>query len=132
MILTQQQLDKIHDFIQMEMLKRGYSAKIISFKEVEGKLESRIEFQTEDFQTAPVMFKRLYISNFSSSIQKHVEFSEEYNIDCYQVWIQVSVRYENFSGGSNGTNLFSVTGTVVKDEDPNHYSRNCVEDLKLC
>lgn len=119
--LSSEQLDQVKDFISVELLKRGYTANIISFKEKDG----GIIFHTESFQTTPVLFKNLYISNFSTGINKDPRLSEEYEVEVFSLWIQVSVRYENFTGGTNGTNLFDVRGSFVKNA-------RRVEELMTC
>lgn len=107
-ITTELQRNQIKDFIQTELLKRGFLAKIVRFEEVSGRYEPRLEFETESFQTTPVIFKSIKVENFSSSITK------EEGVDgsiLYRIWISVHVSYETFEGGSNGTKLFAVFGT---------------------
>jgi hypothetical protein len=105
---NKEQLEQIQNFIQDELLKRGFQAPIIEIKEIEDK---RIEFHTANFQTTPVLFKSLQISNFNSSFS--TEKVNNMTLDTF--WIRVSVRYEHFNGGSNGVDLFAVTGTLSGD-----------------
>lgn len=103
MYTTQKQRDEIQEFIQVELLKRGFHAKITSFKEAEGRNgKNYLEFQTETFQTTPVIFKSVRINNFSSSISDVIDKMFR------RVWVQVHVSYEHFDRGSNGCCLFDL------------------------
>jgi hypothetical protein len=117
MKLSHTQIDALKQHIQTEMLRRGYTAPIISFEEVEGRNgQTRIEFETATFQTIPVMFKELRVTNFSSSIsRRHLEDKPE--VQFWGIYIEVSVRYTSFDMGSNGTKLFAVSGKAGIDTD---------------
>lgn len=116
-ILTDNQLSQIKETISVEMLKRGYTAKMIEFKEVSSNSNrSRIEFQTEEFQTVPVMFKKINLSNFSSSISLNPELTLQHEREIFNVWLQVNIRYESFGGGSNGVGLFDYNCTFEKGD----------------
>lgn len=113
MVTSLNQRNQIQEFIQTELLKRGFTAPIINFEEVKGRHDTRIEFYTETFQTVPVLFKEIQVSNFSSSITKDtITRKDDSKIDIHKVWIVISARYESFTGGTNGTNLFSITCTL--------------------
>lgn len=105
--LSEKQMEEIKKTIQREILKRGFTAKIVKFEEVISRMNRhRVEFCTESFQTVPVMFEEVYISNFSSEISL---IENEDGDNYYRIWITVNVGWKHFGGGSNGTGLFSVT-----------------------
>lgn len=98
-MLTNPQLDSIREYIQLELLRRGFTAKIIEFGEdIYG-----INFKTEDFQTTPVLFKRLFIKSSDTNISdKKTLGGVSYN----DVYINVMIRHEYFDLGQNGIDLF--------------------------
>tara|TARA_R110000851_G_C12632111_1_gene517949 strand:- start:48 stop:407 length:360 start_codon:yes stop_codon:yes gene_type:complete len=106
LITTQEQREQIKKHIQTELLKRGFTAKITRLEEV----KCRLEFETEKFQTTPVIFESIFISNFSSSITKKT--NEDKNIHFHRVWIQVNVVYNHFDSGANTCNLFTFYGDL--------------------
>lgn len=109
--LSAENLLKIKETIQVELLKRGVTAPIVTMKETIGRGGSHyIEFQTTEFQTVPVMFKRVQVNNFSTSVSKRPisELQNGLNGEYVKIWITVHFSYESFSGGSNGTEMFSI------------------------
>ena len=128
MVSTQSQRNEIKEFIQTELLKRGFLAPIIQFEELDTKSGPRFEFKTEQFQTVPVIMKAIQVDNFGSSIRKE-KFKREdgTEIEFNSFWISVHVSYEHFSGGTNGCKLFDVHGKFVVDDK--EYER--VWDLKV-
>jgi len=114
-ITSEKQRKTIQEAIQTELLKRGFHAPIISFKEIEGKRKG-FEFSTEFFQTTPVIFKTIQISNFSTGITAHND-PKYPTIKQYKFYIQVSVSYNLFDGGRNSCNLFDVSGILVENSD---------------
>lgn len=112
---TQEQRNSLQELIQTELLKRGFTAKIISFEEEDKKY---LKFHTESFQTVPVLFKEIQVSNFSTSVGQEIRKREdktEYQVTTF--WIQVDVRYSHFEGGSNGSRLFAIQGHFFEDSD---------------
>jgi len=110
--ISSKAMDKIRETIQTELLKRGFTAQIKHFCQTnDGK---HIQFETEPFQTVPVLFKSIQISQFSTSVSVDKEEEEGFNI--LKVWVQVSARYENFDCGSNGTHLFTLNCNSYKDD----------------
>ena len=102
--LTEENISVIKETIQTELLKRGITAPIIKIEEHIRNGTHRIELQTEPFQTYPVIFKKLWVDNFSTSI--NIKKYEETDVEYYKVWISVYCSYEHFNGGSNGCKLF--------------------------
>ena len=109
-ITTEKQRNEIQEFIQTELLKRGFTAKIISFKEVAYRNNIKaFQFKTENFQTIPILFKEVNISNFNGIINETKKDSEVYDFS-----ITVNCNYSLFLGGSNGTELFRIYGCIKK------------------
>jgi hypothetical protein len=115
LISNQEQRDKIQKFIQTELLKRGFKASIIEFKEEQGRSGNRFTFTTSGFQTTPVIFESIVVDNFSSSIGSLEEHPES-KVEFRNFWIQVHVSYKHFGGGSNGCSLFDVVGVLCSDK----------------
>lgn len=106
--LSEKAVNSIKDLLQVELLKRGILAPICRIEEVESRSgNSYISFNTEKFQTTPVIFKSLMVENFNSWISK-VEGG-------YVVTIDVHYSYEHFGGGSNGCSLFNFQCNVSED-----------------
>lgn len=107
-LLSEKVINIIKDLLQTELLKRGILAPIKRIEEEDGRSGSRyISFNTEEFQTTPVIFKSLIVENFNSWIKK-VEGG-------YEVTISVHYSYEHFGGGSNGCSLFNFYCNVSED-----------------
>lgn len=106
--LSEKAVSTIKDLLQTELLKRGILAPICRIEEVEGRVgSSYISFETEEFQTTPVIFKSLKVENFNSWIVK-----AEGSI---AVTITVHYSYQHFGGGSNGCSLFDFYCKVSED-----------------
>lgn len=115
--LSESQLEKVKSFIQVELLKRGFLAPITTFKEVEGRYEKHyFELETESFQTVPVIFQEIRISNFSTGIGDE-EVRVVSKVRVRPIWISVHVSYKHFDGGSNGCKLFDVIGLAQMDSN---------------
>ena len=112
-MISTKQMEQIKNRIQDELTKRGIFAKIAILEEKPTNSTSRhlIELQTECFQTTPVIFKRLRVSNFGTCVNKSETIE-----DCHEVWISVNYEYEHFDGGSNGCLLFNFYCDVYKEE----------------
>ena len=107
-LLSEKAVNTIKDLLQTELLKRGILAPIKRIEEVESRSGSTyISFETEKFQTTPVIFKSLKVENFNSWIKK-VEGD-------YVVVISVHYSYKHFGGGSNGCLLFNFQCNVSED-----------------
>lgn len=116
-LLSDKQLNQVKDFISLEMLKRGYSAKIVKFEEhidTNDDERGKINFISESFQTTPVMFKELCVCSLSSGTNKDFHLSREFNKEIGQVYVEVGVRYRGFDNSSNCTSLFTMRGSFLK------------------
>lgn len=115
-ITSEKQRNEIQEFIQTELLKRGFLAPIKNFMEVECRNnESRFTFHTDNFQTSPVIFKEIRVEEGSSSISE--KENEEKGFIFHKFYISINVRYQLFGGGSNGSDLFTVAGTLFDKKD---------------
>lgn len=110
MISTKQQRNEIINFIEQELLKRGFLVTTEFFDEVDG----RFVFNTTEFQTVPVIFKKNHIGHFSSSIKLDEDFKSK-DVEVYEFWMSIKIKSEYFGGGSNCFNVFDVFGKFVKD-----------------
>ena len=115
---TSSQRNSIQEKIQIELLKRGFTAQIVNFEEVSGRgNDTRLEFNTTSFQTVPVIFKEIIVCNFSSSLVEEQITNENGIFNTVRVWLSVHVSYKSFEGGSNGNKLFDFTCGLVGDSD---------------
>lgn len=112
MITSVNQISKIKEIIQVELLKRGFTAEILNFCENVKNGKPRLEFYTATFQTTPVMFKELEIRNFSSWLTKETVENMEGEKTFDKFTIEVAVKYTLFEGGYNWTILFRVSGLL--------------------
>lgn len=119
-LLSEENLKSIKETIRVELLKRGFTASIVKLEENVSKYNKRsIDLQTEEFQTTPVLFKRIVIHSFSSNVS--IESKKNLNPvlagDYIHVWISVNVSYINFDGGKNGSELFDIVFNVFGDKE---------------
>jgi len=94
--LSEKVVKEIQNLIKVALVKRGFHAEFIKFCEEDG----RIVFETETFQTVPVIFETIKIENFSSSVWH--KSGDDYG----RVSIDVHCRYTHFDGGNNGATIF--------------------------
>ena len=119
LLLSQANLNAIKESIQVELLKRGITSPIVEIKEVTNGSSHYILFNTAEFQTVPVMFKKLWVNNFGSSVARRPksDLSPDTDGEYIFVWISVHYSYESFSGGSNGTSLFDIWFNVFGESE---------------
>lgn len=121
LLLSAANLEAIKNAIQIELLKRGVTAPIVEIKETLGRNSSAhyLEFSTAPFQTVPVMFKKLVVSSFSTSLRKAPKSDLKPGIEgeYIAVWISVHFTYESFEGGSNGTKMFDIWFNVFGETE---------------
>ena len=110
--LSDKQLEALKQELQLQLLRRGFTAPIAEIRETETISETKncLEFETQPLQTTPVIFKKVTVGNFSSSVTRgaHIE-----------VWIDVHAFWTSFSRGTNGTSLFSFHAKF-SDDDSKH------------
>jgi hypothetical protein len=102
--------DCLLKFIQTELTKRGFHVKFKTF-EIR---KNKIFFESESFQTSPVLFKEIRIKNFASGISVKEDME---NSKIKTFWVMVNVEYNHFDYGSNGCNIFTVTGRYDAEND---------------
>ncbi len=115
MRVTKNQLSELQTVIADELLKRGFTAKIIQFEEVQAKNGTKIELTTESFQTVPVLFKEVAIGNFNSELREEQVVIQDKPVKVLKFWMSVNVFYQHFGSGSNGCNLFSIWATLYEN-----------------
>lgn len=108
-------LEQIREIVSNELLKRGFNVNVFVNQDESG----RINIETTEFQTTPVIFKSLTINNkmFSNiSIQEedfpkvpHYDFSTELNVVC-----------NRFDGGSVSPSLITMVFRWFKNENKVH------------
>jgi hypothetical protein len=120
-LITLTQKNKIKELIETELLKRGFTTKLIEFKEVGERTEGHfIELWSKPFQTIPVLFKEVRIANFSTSVKEGTIISNNKAIiPIIRVWIQVCASYISFSGGNNSVSLFEFRCICFGKEEIN-------------
>jgi len=109
-LLSKTVLEQIKDEIGDALLKRGYNAPF-TLTEFTDRKDVRLELRSEPFQTVPVIFKSLVLTQFGTSV-KQVPNHEH----IYSVWISVSVHWKHFGGGTNGTTLFDYCCKVNTEQ----------------
>lgn len=103
--LSATQIELLKNKIQEELSKRCIHAPIVRFEEIESESYSnRIEMETKDFTTVPMLFKRVNCVCFGSGVNVT---EEEDNFD-YLLWMNVNYSYEHFGGGRNKHEVFSL------------------------
>lgn len=107
LITNEQQRHKVKKAIELELLKRGIKVEIPFVKEVQskGREINRLEFTSTEFQTTPIIFKTILVTNFSSWLTK-----EPNNERLWSFNMAIHVSYQHFDGGSNGCRLFGIKG----------------------
>lgn len=125
LITTPQQIAILKGLIQTELLKRGFTSKIIPIKEKEIKSGSnRITFESEEFNTVPVIFKRIHIREFTSSVNlEEIKREDDSILLKKSIHIGIHVSYEHFGMGSNGCGLFNLNGHFFNDDERFHITK---------
>jgi len=123
-LTTEDQRKAVQELIQTELLKRGFTAAIKRFEETENRSGSNyLSFATEKFQTTPVIFKEIQVDNFSSSLSQEEKTNDAgTKFIVTKFWISVHVSYRHFGGGTNGCELFQISGKFYDDNDHTHYT----------
>lgn len=97
-------LEQIKSIVKTELLKRGFNVEVC----IEQDKNGRINIETSDFQTQPVLFKNIWIRNgFMSNLEeKHNELTDT---KFYEYKTKITAYYECFGGGFNANDLFAMT-----------------------
>jgi hypothetical protein len=122
-LTTVEQRKAIQELIQDELLKRGFTAPIKTFEETECRRSgNRLEFETENFQTTPVIFKEIVVNDFNTSLSQETKknSSDQEYLET-NFWMTIHVSYRHFDGGTNGCNLFQISGKFFNDNDRPQY-----------
>jgi hypothetical protein len=100
-------LERIQDAIQTELTKRGIHAPI-TVEQGRRQGLKYISLSSVPFQTTPVLFKEIRVRDFGGNCFEEGIDGFEYS----RFSVTVNVEYILFSGGTNGTTLFTITGTI--------------------
>lgn len=113
-LLSEGNLKFIKEVIQLELLKRGITAPIVIIEETINNNRHRIELETSEFQTTPVIFKTLKIIGWNTSVE--IKPKSELKPDAIGnyilVWIPIYYTYTHFGVGSNSTEIFTLLFNV--------------------
>lgn len=131
--INENTLQQITRTLNKALIQRGFP--VVTTEIITARNEKHmIEIESEKFNTTPVIMKSIQIDNFggSISIQKknviHVNESDPEKrikeVEYVSVWIPVHISYEHFSGGTNGTELFSYHCEVFADDNDTEYVQN--------
>jgi hypothetical protein len=104
-------ITNIHLAIRDELLKRGFLAKTVIDEKTNRHGDYRLELSSEAFQTVPVLMKEIRI-NGDITLRQNAE-----NDNVIDIGGRVGVRYDHFTGGSNGCELFSIFCKIRKDRE---------------
>ena len=97
--------------IETELLKRGITAPFTIGQELNrNETATRITLKGEPFQTVPVLFREIRVTEFNSSISKVRDGT-------LKVWVSIYAEYRNFESGSNAVRLFDFLCTVIRDQN---------------
>lgn len=107
--MTQEQIKALTEIVSDELLKRGFIVKLDASVSSLG----RIKITSDNFQTTPVLYKKLYIEG-GGQIKSEVLGEDDIK---YSVCLRFNVRVETFSGGYNGTDLFYLNLSWFNDYD---------------
>lgn len=107
--LTAETIAIITEAVGIELLKRGFTATITATEKKTRHNELYLDVTSEGFQTVPVIMQSIFIDG--------TLYVREESDTRLRVGGRIGVRYTHFTGGSNGTELFSIDGIVRKDRE---------------
>ncbi len=114
-------LTTVAENISTELIKRGFPS-VTASQDTRETRYPRIDIVSEKFNTTPVIMKSIQIDNFGGAISTRTEeyISKENDKsvikerEIISIWIDVHVSYEHFSGGTNGTALFTYNAKLAE------------------
>lgn len=118
-ILTENQLNSIKDILKDELTKRGFHVEI-NLVEAETRDKNKLRLSSSKFQTTPVLFKELSLTDFGTevSIRQHKDiFGGDKENEVISIWLSVNVAYTHFDLGSNTSKLFDFTCVMFESND---------------
>jgi hypothetical protein len=108
--LSSATIENITVAIQTELLKRGFTAPLSAKEKGTGERGYHFDITSQPFNTVPVIMKEI-------TIEARVWVSESDRKNILNVGTRVDVRYSHFSGGTNGTELFTFYCLIRNDRD---------------
>ena len=101
-------LEQIAELIRIELLKRGFVVDVTCTPTK----DDRFKVKTSTFQTTPVLFKEVWIENWSVFV---VDRENDKGAKYTDYTVSMSVFYEVFNGGHNSTRLFTLNFRKFQD-----------------
>lgn len=112
-VLSEKQVAFIKEQIEEQLTKRCIFAKVIRTEEAVLPNGWHVfNFETEKFQTVPVIFKSVHVKSFSSDFE-----SEDENTGLKTLNINAALTYFYFEGGKNMSNLFNISFKFDRNSD---------------
>lgn len=113
-MMTNEQLNSLIETVSDELLKRGFKVKLNIQKILP---DGKIKIVSDDFQTTPVLYKRIYIEAAGQIKSEEQKNSLGKDIVRHSISFALYAKVESFSGGSNGINLFPLTLVCFNNDD---------------
>lgn len=111
--LSEIQVAFIKEQIEEQLTKRCIFVKVIRTEEaVLPNGRRAFNFETEKFQTVPVIFKSVYVKSFSSDFVQEDEDTELKTLN-----INANFSYYYFEGGKNMSDLFRISFKFDRNSD---------------
>lgn len=111
--MTDEQINALTEIVGDELLKRGFQVKLTTSVLSDG----RIKIVSDNFQTTPVLYKRIYIEAKGKIKSEDKKDSLGRDVVRNEVCLALHARVELFSGGSNGIDLFYLNLVWFNDDD---------------
>lgn len=100
--MTWELIDNLKELLRDELLKRGINVNLTVTSKGD-----KITISSSDFQTTPVLYKRLYITTTGVVTKEEVDKGGSSFIR-YSLPLRVHAKVETFGGGTNGIELFFI------------------------
>lgn len=100
--MTPELVDNLKELLRDELLKRGINVALTATSS-----KDKVTISSSDFQTTPVLYKRLYIKTTGVITKEEVDKGGSSFIR-YSLPLRVYARVETFNGGTNGIELFFI------------------------
>lgn len=102
-------LEQVEEIVGLELMKRGFFVNCTCKYQDDG----RISLKSSEFQTTPVLFKRVWVANNFGSYVQDIELNGN---TCTEYSMTISVNYETFERGFNAIKLFNITLRLINGE----------------
>ena len=119
-LLNEKQLANLKEELRIELMKRGFNADLGEVTETD---KNKISFESEPFQTTPVIFKEIKLIPWSSNLK---EETMEHGV-IINVYISINVRYTHFDLGTNGCDVFTFSCSFFKGKNEDRLFKKVVK-----